>query len=84
MKGDKVVEVFDKCADSGLLRLGFWDTNFNIEEILGRDIQQAMISCTLCCSFRNSLVPPICIKENRQKVRINFAEVLNGKNNVKG
>ena len=83
MKGDKVVELTNKRPDLLLLYNIFRYRKVYIKEILGRNIEKPVIPCTLGSSLSNTFVPPICIEENGQIIRINLLLFLGSKNDVK-
>ena len=83
MKGDKVVEGADKCADCSLLGFVFRYCNVNIEEVLGRNIKQSVVPCSFSRSFRYTLMPSVSIEENGEEIRIDYLLFVDRKNNVK-
>ena len=83
MKGDKVVELTNKRPDLLLLYNIFRYRKVYIKEILGRNIEKPVIPCTLGSSLSNTFVPPSCIEETGQIIRINLLLFLGSKNDVK-
>ena len=83
MKGDKVVELANKHSDLLLLCNIFRYRKVYVKEIFSRNIKQSVISCALGSSLSNTLVPPICIEENGQKIRVNLLLFFWSKNDVK-
>ena len=82
MKGDKVVELANKRPDLFLLCNIFRYRKVYVKEIFSRNIEQAVISCALGSSLGYTLMPPICIEENGQKIRVNLLLFFRRKNDV--
>ena len=82
MKGDKVVELANNRPDLFLLCNIFRYRKVYVKEIFSRNIEQAVISCALGSSLGYTLMPPICIEENGQKIRVNLLLFFRRKNDV--
>lgn len=83
MKGDKVVKLANKRSNLFLLYNIFRYRKVYVKEIFSRNVEQSVISCALGSSLSNTLMPPICIEENGQKIRVNLLLFFGHKNDVK-
>ena len=70
VKGDEGVELLEKPCDSLLLLVVGGDNEPRRKEIIRRDVEQAVVSGSLCCYCLNAFVPSICFVICGQEIRI--------------
>ncbi|MPM85585.1 hypothetical protein SDC9_132666 [bioreactor metagenome] len=60
-EGDERINQLRKCTDLCLFKDITRINQFCIKKVIGRNIEQPMVSCALCSPFGDFIIPSVCL-----------------------